>query len=189
MSWFNITAVAVGLAMDAFAVSVAAGLGLKRVTHAHVARMALSFGLFQFMMPILGWYAGLTVADHIRAFDHWIAFTLLTALGGKMLWDARTGEARQFRGDPTVGWRLLTLSVATSIDALAAGLSMAMLNVDIWAPSVVIGAVAAALTAVGIKFGGRITKGPTRWADLLGGTVLIGVGAKILIQHLSRNGM
>ena len=185
MSWLNVTAVAVGLAMDAFAVSVAAGLAIKRLTHAHVARMALSFGLFQFMMPVIGWYAGYSVAAYITAYDHWIAFALLASLGGKMLWDAGTGQPRKFGGDPTVGWRLIWLSVATSIDALAAGLSMAMLDVDIWVPSVVIGAVAATLTAIGITFGGHVAKGSGRWADLLGGLVLIGVGVRILVQHLS----
>lgn len=185
MSWSSVIVVAIGLAMDAFAVSVATGLALQRVTHAHVIRMAFAFGAFQFFMPVLGWYAGRSIASHILELDHWVAFALLAAIGGKMLWEAWVDHPREFRSDPTVGWHLLTLSIATSIDALAVGLSMAVsLTPDIWTPSVVIGVVAAALTAFGLHFGARIGRGSTRWADLLGGVALIGVGTSILVEHL-----
>ena len=185
MDWLNILGVAVGLAMDAFAVSIVAGLSIERLTHRHVFRLAFHFGLFQFMMPVLGWWAGQSVAEYIGAYDHWIAFTLLGIIGGKMLWEARSGREPKTRSDPTRGWMLITLSIATSIDALAVGLSMAFLGVSIWLPSVVIGIVAAAITVMGICFGSRFGRKGGLWAQLFGGMVLIGIGIRILFLHLS----
>lgn len=185
--------------MDAFAVSITAGITIRRVTHRHIFRIAFHFGLFQFMMPILGWLAGSTVSQYIKDFDHWIAFALLLTIGGKMLLDARKGPSRSGAGedsderglphlrpgrDPTRGWMLIMLSVATSIDALAVGLSMAFLNVSIWLPSVIIGIIAGVLTVVGIRFGSRLGSKCGRWADTVGGLVLIAIGAKILVSHL-----
>jgi len=178
------TAIAVGLAMDAFAVSIAAGLTIQRLTHRHVFRVAFHFGLFQFMMPVLGWYLGLTVADYITAFDHWVAFILLAAIGGKMIWEAGRPAHERSDKDPTRGWSLVTLSVATSIDALAVGLSMAMLRVSIWQPSVVIGLVAAAMSLIGIRLGSRLGGKTQHWAERIGGVILIGIGLRILIEHL-----
>jgi manganese efflux pump family protein len=181
---------AIGLAMDAFAVAIAAGLTLDRVTSRHVFRLAFHFGLFQFLMPIIGWLAGNWLADYIGTYDHWVAFGLLTFVGGKMLLDARRGEKAESRADPTRGLMLVTLSVATSLDALAVGISMALSMPPaktggptwllIGMPSVVIGLVAAAFTTTGIAFGARL--GP-RWenrAEVIGGCVLLAIGAKIL---------
>ncbi|MHC4983574.1 MAG: manganese efflux pump MntP [Planctomycetota bacterium] len=186
MSWLNILGIAAGLAMDAFAVAIAAGLSLPRVTGRHVFRLAWHFGLFQFLMPIAGWLAGLTVYEHIAAYDHWVAFGLLAFIGGKMLHSALfvKGEERS-NFDPTRGWLLLTLAVATSIDALAVGLSLALLKVSIWLPAVVIGIVAAALTMVGICFGSRLGSRWQRRADAAGGIVLLLIGLRILISHLT----
>ena len=155
MSWLNVIGIAFGLAMDAFAVSIAAGTSIRRLTGRHVFRLGFHFGLFQFMMPILGWLAGRTVAAHIQAYDHWAAMALLGILGGKMLYEALRGDKGDDAEtrDPTRGWMLVTLSVATSLDALAVGLSMAFLHVSIWLPSIVIGIVAGALTTFGITFG------------------------------------
>jgi putative Mn2+ efflux pump MntP len=177
--------VALGLAMDALAVSVAAGLSISRLTHRHVFRMTFHFGLFQFGMPVLGWLAGRTVVGSIGGYDQWLAFGLLTLLGGKMLWESRGSHESRDRGDPTRGWRLVTLSIATSVDALAVGLSMAFLRVSIWTPSLVIGLVTAALTAVGICFGSRLGRRFGKWAERVGGLVLIGIGAQILISHVA----
>jgi putative Mn2+ efflux pump MntP len=184
MHWLDTLGLAVGLAMDALAVAMATGLVLKHLTFRHVFRLAFHFGLFQFLMPVLGWLAGRTVEAHIREVDHWIAFGLLAFVGGKMLWEARRKEAEARTGDPTRGWMLVLLSLATSIDALAVGLSMAFLQVSIWLPSVVIGLVACAFTATGILFGSRIGGRLGRWPEVVGGLVLLGIGVKILVEHL-----
>lgn len=171
--------------MDAFAVAIVAGLTLPQVTSRHVFRLAFHFGLFQFLMPILGWAAGTQLASSVGNFDHWIAFALLGYVGGKMLLAAYRGEEASDRSDPTRGLTLVTLSVATSLDALAVGLSMALLKVPVWGPAVVIGLVAAALTAVGITFGSRLGNRVGRWAEALGGSVLLLIGLRILFGHLA----
>ena len=171
--------------MDALAVAIAAGISIRQLNHGHVFRLALYFGFFQFMMPVIGWLAGRTVESYITTYDHWVAFGLLVFLGGKMLWQAAHLDAETPRGDPTRGWLLLTLSLATSIDALAVGLSLAFLRVSIWTPSIVIGVVCAILTALGVRFGGVFGPRFGRWAEACGGLVLIGIGLKILISHLT----
>jgi len=184
LSWTGILLIAVGLSMDAFAVAIAAGLALDTVTPRHVFRLGFHFGLFQFMMPIIGWLAGAQLTTHIAGYDHWLAFALLGGVGGKMLWEACGRKEAGGNIDPTRGVMLLTLSVATSIDALAVGLSMAFLGVSVWGPSVVIGVVTATLTAVGVWFGGRIGSRWSRWAEAAGGCVLILIGARLLLGHL-----
>jgi putative Mn2+ efflux pump MntP len=184
LHWLEILGISVGLAMDAFAVAVAAGLAIGRVTPRQTFRLAFHFGLFQFLMPILGWLAGQQLASCVQPYDHWIAFGLLSFVGGKMLVEALRGEHSQSRSDPTRGLTLVTLSVATSIDALAVGLSMAFLQVSVWVPAAVIGLVTAAITTAGIGFGGLL--GP-RWgnrAEAVGGGVLLLIGLKILADHL-----
>lgn len=185
MYWATLLGIAVGLAMDAFAVSIVAGMTLQRVTRRHTFRLAFHFGLFQLMMPILGWSAGRELVTQIAAFDHWLVFGLLGFVGGKMLWDAREEHHPEREKDPTRGLTLVTLSVATSIDALAVGLSMAFLSVSIWIPSLVIGLVAAAMSVIGISFGSRIGPRFGRLAEAFGGVLLIGIGTKILIEHLT----
>jgi putative Mn2+ efflux pump MntP len=185
LDWWYVIGIAFGLAMDAFAVAIAAGLTIRPLRGRHVFRLAFHFGLFQFLMPVLGWLAGQTLHQWISAFDHWIAFALLAFIGGKMIWESfGSEEHRENRGDPTRGWLLLTLSVATSIDALAVGLSLAFLRVSIWGPSVVIGIVAATMTAVGMTFGSRVGARFGKWAERVGGLVLVGIGVRILVSHL-----
>lgn len=184
MHWLTLLGISVGLAMDAFAVAIAAGLTLPAVTPRHVFRLSFHFGLFQFLMPVLGWLAGREVAGYIGAYDHWLAFGLLGFVGGKMLLEACHPEDTQDRADPTRGLTLVSLSVATSLDALAVGLSMAFLRVSIWFPCVVIGLVAAALTAVGLGFGTRIGPRWGRWAEAAGGLVLLLIGARIVMSHV-----
>ena len=176
MYWITLLGIAIGLAMDAFAVSIAAGLSLGRVNGRQMFRLAFHFGLFQAMMPVLGWLAGSQLAAQVRAFDHWIAFGLLGFVGGKMLLEAHRGQDAQSKTDPTRGLMLVTLSVATSIDALAVGVSLAMLDVSVWLPSAVIGVVTATLSSLGIIFGSRLGSRWSRTARLLGGLVLIGIG-------------
>ncbi len=174
-----------GLAMDAFAVCIVAGMTLDTVTRRHTFRLAFHFGLFQFMMPILGWWAGHAVAEYIVDYDHWLAFGLLGCVGGRMLLEARGKETPVGKADPTRGWMLVTLSVATSIDALAVGLGMAFIGVSIWLPSVVIGLVAAALSVVGLRFGTRLGSQWGHRAEFAGGCILILIGTRILISHLT----
>jgi putative Mn2+ efflux pump MntP len=181
--WY-VLGIALGLAMDAFAVSVAAGIQVTALNRGHVLRLALSFGFFQFLMPVLGWLAGRGLSQWLGKVDHWVAFGLLAVIGGKMLWESfRSSEGSA--KDPTRGWMLLTLSIATSIDALAVGLSLAFLEVSIWMPSIVIGIVAATLTSIGAVFGSRLGRRFGVWAERLGGVVLILIGVKILVDHLA----
>jgi putative Mn2+ efflux pump MntP len=185
MTTLDIGLIAVGLAMDAFAVAVAVGLHLScvgAISRRQYFRLGFHFGLFQFLMPIIGWLAGLTVRQYIAAIDHWLAFGLLAYIGGKMIYEARDG-GRFSRADPTRGVSLIVLSVATSIDALATGLSLAFLGEAIIYPALVIGSVAAILTLIGLGLGQRIGQ---RWqvrAATVGGLVLIAIGIKIVLEH------
>jgi putative Mn2+ efflux pump MntP len=174
------------LAMDAFAVSIGLGLSLRPATGGQTFRLAFSFGLFQFLMPVLGWAAGARLIQHIARFDHWVAFLLLVAVGGKMIFESLMPEKNpQDRGnDPTRGLSLLVLSIATSLDALAVGLSLAALRVAIVFPAVVIGVVAFIMTVLGMKIGPALGKVIGRRAGLLGGAVLILIGIRILAEHL-----
>ncbi|HEY3355504.1 MAG TPA: manganese efflux pump MntP family protein [Polyangia bacterium] len=177
--------IAIALALDAFAVALAAGLTLRPLTRRHVFRLSFHFGLFQALMPILGWAAGVVVQRHIAAFDHWVAFGLLAFIGGKMIWEALRGGEDRPRADPTRGWSLIVLSVATSIDALAVGLSLGVLRLTIWLPAAVIGLVCAALTALGMVIGWRVGAAWGRRVEVLGGVVLIAIGVKVLVEHLT----
>ena len=185
MSTLTLIGIAIGLAMDAFAVAIGAGLTLKEVTPRQTFRLAWHFGLFQAFMPVLGWLAGHTVANWIGPIDHWIAFGLLAVIGGKMIYEAlRHEDEERARADPTKGWSLVLLSVATSIDALAVGLSLALLNVSIWWPAVVIGLVAGAFTTLGLQLGKRFGALLGRRMEVVGGVILIGIGVRILLGHL-----
>ena len=181
MGFLTILFIAAGLAMDAFTVAVAAGVRLGRVT----GRQMFHFGFFQFMMPVAGWAAGAAVEKYIAAFDHWLAMGILGFIGGKMIYEsfAAEGGAGLNTNDPTRGWTLLGLSVATSIDAFAVGLSLGVLDAAIWLPSVVIGIVTAAFTMIGIELGSRIGSMLNRRMELLGGIILIGIGVKIVLDH------
>ncbi|MGA6925458.1 MAG: manganese efflux pump MntP family protein [Desulfosarcina sp.] len=183
----NTLALAVALAMDALAVSIAAGVTLKSVSPRQTFRLAWHFGLFQAMMPVIGWSAGLTVRSRIEAFDHWVAFVLLAFVAQGMLRSAFRGqEARADpQKDPTRGKTMVMLSVATSIDALAVGLSLSMLNVSIWTPALIIGLVAGAFTTGGMHLGkvlGRVAQ-VSRWSEMTGGIVLLAIGVNILREH------
>jgi putative Mn2+ efflux pump MntP len=186
MSFLAILALAAALAMDAFAVSVSAAVTLPHITWKHYARLSCAFGGFQFIMPVLGWLLGMSVHSYIEQWDHWIAFALLSLVGLNMLRESLSSaeEERPF-GDPTCGMTLFVLAVATSIDALAVGLSFAMIDVSVWKPAVIIGAVCAAITAVGVRLGRWIGDSGLlgHWASAAGALVLIGIGFKILYEH------
>lgn len=185
MDSLSVLAIAFGLAMDAFSVAVAVGVTLGAVTPRHTFRLAFHFGLFQFLMPAIGWLAGLTLQRYISALDHWVAFALLTYVGGHMIWSAVRGEEEEIRrGDPTRGLSLVILSIATSIDALAVGFSLALIRVEVWGPGVVIGLVAAMMTASGLHLGQRLGRVLQKRAEVVGGLVLIAIGLRILLTHL-----
>jgi manganese efflux pump family protein len=185
MDTLTLIGIALGLAMDALAVAVVVGVVLGDVTGRQTFRLAWHFGLFQFLMPVVGWAAGLTVEQRIAACDHWLAFGLLAAIGGKMVYKGAMGREEAVVRDPTRGLSLVALSVATSIDALAVGLSLGVLRVRIWYPAAVIGATALVLTAAGIRLGPRIGVRFGGKAEILGGVILIGIGVRILVRHLA----
>ncbi len=187
MDWFSLLALAVALAMDAFAVALAAGALLQPVRFRHCFRLGFHFGLFQGMMPVIGWLAGVGVLSRLAAWDHWIAFALLAAVGLHMIHEALADpeEGRQASPDPSRGWTLVMLSVATSIDALAAGMSLALLDIEVWIPALVIGLVTAAFAWCGVLLGGRIGAAWGRRAAVGGGLVLLAIGLRILLSHLA----
>ena len=172
------------LAMDAFAVAAVVASGLERLTFRHIFRLSWHFGFFQAAMPVLGWLGGSAVSSFMAAFAHWIAAGLLGFIGLRMLWESRESTSREEGYDPTKGWSLVGLSVATSIDALAVGISLGLMGISIWVPAAVIGTVTIVITCVGISIGrtaGRLL-GP--WAERIGGIVLLGIGVRIVLQHV-----
>ncbi|HSB78119.1 MAG TPA: manganese efflux pump MntP family protein [Candidatus Methylomirabilis sp.] len=181
MGLVEIVLIAGGLAMDAFAVSLAAGASGARGPRA-VFRLAFHFGLFQFLMPVLGWTAGLRVAGVVLSIEDLLAACLLTAVGVRMIWSAQESGARSSK-DPSRGVMLVTLSVATSLDALAIGFSLALLQVNIWYPSVVIGGVTALLSVCGVNLGNRLGVGFGRRMEIAGGILLILLGGRILFSR------
>jgi putative Mn2+ efflux pump MntP len=187
MNFFLVFAVALALAMDVFAVSVGIILSLETITKRQTLRLASLFGFFQFMMPLIGWYGAQNILmRYIEPFDHWVAFSLLAIIGGKMIYESfKHGKRiKNINTDPTKGLSLLVLSVATSIDALAVGLSLAALHVAILYPACIIGLVAFFMTVLGVKIGPLLGRLVGKRAELSGGLILILIGVKTLLDHL-----
>lgn len=177
--------IAVSLALDAFAVSVSSGISVPGFGPRQAVKMGLWFGGFQFMMPLIGWFLGTSVSGYIEAVDHFIAFGLLAFIGGSMVWGSRKGgDDKEPVCSDLSPRRLCLLAVATSIDALAVGVSMAFMPVDILLSAAIIGVVAFCLSVVGGLAGRRLGSLFQQRAELVGGLVLIAIGAKILIEHL-----
>lgn len=179
------TFVAFGLAMDAFAVSVSRGITVRHLKIDQALRIALFFGSFQAIMPVIGWLAGLSLRDFISDFDHWIAFGLLSFIGCKMIYEAFGMEEEKKEANPLNVSVLLVLSVATSIDALAVGVSFAFLKISIVTPVLVIGIVTFLLSFLGASVGNRLGHFFEKKIEILGGLILIGIGVKILVDHLA----
>ena len=170
--------------MDCLAVAISASISMPSLSHKQVLRVAIAFGVFQFGMLVGGWYAGQTIVEMVESFDHWIAFGLLLVVGGRMLWEAIRGEKdNPKRTDITKGLALITLSIATSIDSLGVGLSLAFLGSRVWLAALIVGGVSFLITAAGFYTGRRVGGRLGRWAAALGGLVLIGIGARIVITH------
>jgi len=178
LQFFEMLAIAVALAMDAFAVSIAVGVSLGSVSFRQTFRLAWHFGLFQALMPIIGWSAGTTVRSLIEIYDHWLAFGLLALIGLKMIWEA-------FNNDSFEAVTLVMFSIATSIDALAVGFSISLIKMSIWAPILIIGTVAGIFTVIGLQFGKKLGSIPrlSYYAEIAGGTVLLVLGFKVLHEH------
>jgi putative Mn2+ efflux pump MntP len=187
MDLVSILIVAVALAMDAFSVCISCGIVIPNPDSRHYFRLAFHFGLFQFMMPIIGYFGGIYLERNISAYDHWIAFGLLLFIGIKMIREAITRkEDKQdaCERDPSRGLSLLSLAVATSIDALAVGLSIGVLNRPILLPSVIIGLVCAFFSVIGVALGNRVGSLVGSRAEAIGGILLVAIGTKILVEHM-----
>jgi manganese efflux pump family protein len=185
LDFVSVLIIALGLSADCFAVAFGGSCSAKKITTVQVLRISFFFGAFQAIMPTLGWLLGRTFVDLIGPYDHWLVFGLLAFVGGRMVWEFfHDKEESEKEVDITRGVRLLILSFATSIDALAAGLSFALLEVNIVLAVVTIGVTSFLLTGAGFISGRTAGRFLGRWAELAGGLVLIGIGLRILIEHL-----
>jgi putative Mn2+ efflux pump MntP len=182
---WTILVIAVGLAMDAFAVSVVTGSLYKEFKVRHALRMALFFGGFQALMPIIGFLAGLSLQSYIASYDHWVAFALLSFVGGKMIYESFRIEAAEKDRNPANLAVLLILSFATSIDALAVGITLSLLQAPIALAVTIIGLVTFALSYAGVFIGKRFGHFFESKIEIIGGLILIAIGVKIVIEHLT----
>ena len=190
MSLLTVAALGVGLAMDAVAVSLASGMAKGRLGRWDALLMAGTFGLFQCLMPLLGYALGQAASSWLDRVDHWIAFGLLTLIGGKMMWEGIRFAPHEDRRDPFSAKRLLLTGLATSIDALAVGVTLSLLDFPVLASAGLIGVITLVLCLPAVwvgahcagRFGNRVAAG----AELFGGLVLIAIGTHTLIEHLSR---
>ena len=182
MTLTELLLIAVGVSMDAFAVSICKGLSVRRLRPIHSLSAALWFGGFQALMPLIGYFIGVSFADMVTEFDHWISFVLLAVIGGKMVKEAFDKDACEM--EPDFSFRtMLVMAVATSIDALAVGVSFAFLKVDIWVAVLLIGLVTGAFSAIGVTVGNMFGCRFKSKAELVGGVILVAIGLKILLEH------
>ncbi len=182
MQFYEIVIVAVGLAMDAFAVSVCKGLSLRKINGRHMAKAGLWFGGFQGLMPVIGFLLASLFVGFIDQLDHWIAFVLLCLIGGNMIREVFGKEEKQ---DGAMDAKtMLLLAIATSIDALAVGVTFAFLEVNIWIAALLIGVITFVLSAVGVKIGSLFGSKYQKGAQLFGGIILVLIGLKILLEGL-----
>jgi putative Mn2+ efflux pump MntP len=185
MSGLTLLLVALGVSADAFAVSLAKGLQMRRLHRVDALAIATTFGVFQALMPLLGWFLGSRLRGYITSVDHWVAFGLLAVIGGKMIWESLRHDSSDEAEEQRVGLReLLVLGIATSIDALAVGISMAFLEVAIIPAVILIGVTTFVLSLGGVALGHRAGirfRGP---AELVGGLILIAIGTRVLLDHL-----
>jgi manganese efflux pump family protein len=176
--------ISLSLSVDCFAVSLAGCVSMPCTRYLQVFRTALTFGVFQSGMPVIGWLAGRSVVDYIDSFDHWVVFALLGIIGGKMIWEALCGEnENNIVSDITRGLTLFILAFATSIDALAVGLSFAFMKTNILIPVILIGVVAFGATHAGFYLGGKAGKLMETKAKIFGGLVLIAIGIRFVVSH------
>ena len=185
MSFWALLFIALGVSADAFAVALTKGLHMRRFNLRHAIIIALTFGAFQAVMPLIGWLLGSQFAHYISGFDHWIAFGLLAIVGGKMLWEAFTAQPDTERDSDSLNVReLMLLAIATSIDALAVGVTLAFLPVGILNAVVLIGITTLLVTFVGVVVGRRVGARFGKTAEVAGGVLLVVIGTSILLEHL-----
>ena len=183
--FFSIIVIALGLSADCFAVALSGGTLNRSYSWLQILRTSSLFGLFQALMPVIGWLAGRTVVELIADYDHWVAFALLVIVSGRMFWESFHTEHSQDRElDITKGLILITLSIATSIDALAVGLSFAFLKVNIIMSSITIGVVAFLATTIGFVAGKKTSNIIGKWAEVTGGIILLAIAFRILAGHI-----
>ncbi len=183
MDLVTIIVIAVGLAMDAFAVSIVSGSVYQQLHVRHAVRMAVFFGGFQAFMPLIGSLAGMSVKDYIADYDHWVAFGLLAAVGGKMIYESFKIESSKKSLDPSNVMVLLVLALATSIDALAIGITLSLIVSSITVAVIIIGLVTFVLSYLGVFIGKKFGHFFENKIEALGGIILIGLGIKILFEH------
>ena len=184
MGLITVIIIAVGLAMDTFAVSIVSGSLYKQLNVRHAVRMAVFFGGFQALMPLIGSLAGLSIEKYIANYDHWAAFGLLCAVGGKMIYESFQIKSAQSNFDPSNIFILLVLSLATSIDALAIGITLPLLRVPIAAAVAIIGSVTFGFSYIGVFIGKKFGHLFENKIEAVGGLILLGLGFKILLDHL-----
>lgn len=185
MNIITITLIALGLAMDSFAISIACGITIKHLKINNALKIALFFGIFHAFMLVIGWLAGLGLEDFISGVDHWVAFGILTIIGCKMIYESVRMKRKGKEFDPLNVYVLLGLSIATTIDALAVGVTFAFLEISIVTPIIVIGIVTFVLSFGGVFMGNRMGHFFENKIKCVGGLVLILIGIKILIEHLA----
>jgi putative Mn2+ efflux pump MntP len=184
VAFIEVLLLAVAMAMDAFTVCLVVASSGQTQGPRPAFRLSFHFGLFQFIMPVLGWLAGVESERLIQNYDHWIAFALLGFVGLRMIKSALGPEDDMQRSDPSRGWMLLILSIAVSIDALAVGFTLGLLGVSVWYPAILIGVVTGGLSLVGLRLGRGLGSRLGKPFEVVGGLVLIGIGVRILIDHL-----
>jgi len=184
MELLTLFLIAIGLAMDSFAVSITAGLSLKRFKLSTISRVSIVFAFFQGLMPVIGWALGQTFSDIISAYDHWVVFGLLLLIGGKMIYESLTQQEEAHCINIYSKRTICTLGMATSIDALAVGISFSLLNVEIFFSAAIIGVTTFILSFLGLTLGLKLGSIFRSKVELLGGVILIGIGIKVLVSHL-----
>lgn len=184
MGLISIILIALSLSADCFAVAVGSSAASIKLSRLREIRVAAAFGFFQFLMPVIGWLAGKSIIGFISGYDHWIAFGLLAFIGGRLIRESLQKGDKKGETDISRGWLMVTLAIATSIDALAVGLSFALLSINVLQAGMVIGAVAFLVTLGGFWLGRKAGDILGKRAQLVGGLVLIAIGARILISHL-----
>ena len=189
MTVWEILLIGLGVSADAFAVSMCKGVEMKKIIWKYALLIALFFGGFQMIMPLIGWGAGSLFQKYITEFDHWIAFGLLLLLGGKMIYDGIFDKDEKKEGDEDKPLKLglgtlLVMAIATSIDALAVGVTFAFLSVNIWLAVGIIGATTFTFSLIGVFIGVKVGDKFRNKAEILGGVILILLGVKILLEHL-----
>jgi len=185
MDLITVLILAIGLSMDSFAVSISCGLAEQKVSFAHAVKIALAFAAFQGILPVLGWFMGTGIKSYVESFDHWIAFVLLAYLGGKMIYEGATMPAYKKESNIYSFRHIAILSLATSIDALVVGFSYALAETEkIFGGALIIGAVTFFFSMLGIRIGKDVGGKLGPKVELLGGIILLGIGVKILFEHL-----